>query len=258
VPRGQFSTSVDSDVIPAPGVDRRPYCQAQAALAAAGDDLAGRALQILVPGMVRLAARWRWQLEGMTEAGWEVIARAGIYVARLDEFEIAGSVAGWLPRSVERDLIDDTRRTASELATDNHTGDPAPHSRLHRAPSAEEAALAGPVMWGALADATRRGVLAPARVVLLHAARHSMPDPVFLGNEVMNRQIRLTLITPSLRIMAREYFNEHEDELAEVFAKRPGSMGAHCAPCHRGGDRHHPVDRGQSLGRPRGHARRPR
>jgi hypothetical protein len=32
------------DVIPPPGVDRRPYCQALAALAAGGDDLAARAL----------------------------------------------------------------------------------------------------------------------------------------------------------------------------------------------------------------------
>jgi hypothetical protein len=35
-----------------------------------GDDLAARALlQLLVPGLVRLAARWRWQLEGMSAAG---------------------------------------------------------------------------------------------------------------------------------------------------------------------------------------------
>src|SRR5215204_3435802 len=61
-----------ADVMPPPGVDRRPYCQALAALAADGDDLAARALlQLLVPGLVRLAAQWRWQLEGMAAAGWE-------------------------------------------------------------------------------------------------------------------------------------------------------------------------------------------
>jgi DNA-directed RNA polymerase specialized sigma24 family protein len=170
------------DVIPSPGVDRRPYCQALAALAASGDVLAARALlQLLVPGLVRLAARWRWQLKGMTGAGWEVIARAGIYIARLGDTEITGSIAGWLLRSIERDLIDDTRRaqrTYYDPAVDDRAGDSAPLSRHHRAPSAEDAAFAGPLMWGALADATRRGALssASARVVLLHAAGHSMPE----------------------------------------------------------------------------------
>jgi hypothetical protein len=34
-------------------------------------------LQLLVPGLVRVAARWRCQLGG-TAAGWEVISRAGV------------------------------------------------------------------------------------------------------------------------------------------------------------------------------------
>jgi DNA-directed RNA polymerase specialized sigma24 family protein len=170
------------DVIPPPGVDRRPYCQALAALAADGDDLAARALlQLLVPGLARLAARWRWQLEGMTTAGWEVISRASICVARLGSTEITGSVAGWVLRSIERDLIDDAqraRRTRHELAVDDPTGDTVPFSRQHRSPSAEDAAFAGPLVWDAVADATRRGVLsaAAARVVLLHAAGHSLPE----------------------------------------------------------------------------------
>jgi hypothetical protein len=170
------------DVIPPPGVDRRPYCQALAAVAAGGDDLAARALlQLLVPGLVRLAARWRWQLEGVTAAGWEVICRASIYVARLGSTVIRGSVAGWVLRSIERDLIDDAqraRRTRHELAVDDPTGDIAPLSRQCRSPSAEDAAFAGPLVWDAVADATRRGVLsaASARVVLLHAAGHSLTE----------------------------------------------------------------------------------
>jgi DNA-directed RNA polymerase specialized sigma24 family protein len=170
------------DVIPRPGVDRRPICRALAALAAAGDELAARALlQLLVPGLVRLAARWRWQLEGMMAAGWEVIARAGMYIARLGTTKVTGSVAGWMLRSIERDLIDDARRarrTRYELAVDDPTGDIAPISRLHRAPSAEDAAFAGPLVWDAVADATRRGSLpaASARVVLLHAAGYSVPE----------------------------------------------------------------------------------
>jgi DNA-directed RNA polymerase specialized sigma24 family protein len=170
------------DVIPPAGVDRRPYCQALAALAAGGDNLAARALlQLLIPGLVRLAARWRWQLEGMSAAGWEVIARAGMYIARLTDTEVTGSVAGWLMRSVERDLIDDcrrARRTSGDLAVADPTGDTALLSRHHQAPSAEDAAFAGPLLWSALSDATRRGELsaASARVVLLHATGHSLPQ----------------------------------------------------------------------------------
>jgi DNA-directed RNA polymerase specialized sigma24 family protein len=171
-----------SDAIPPAGVDRHPYCQALAALAAAGDDLAARALlQLLVPGLVRLAARWRWQLDGMDAAGWEVIARAGLHIARLPDTEINGSVAGWLLRSVERDLVDDCRRSrrlADGLALDDPTGDSAPLSRHHQAPSAEDEAFAGPLVWRALADATRQGGLSSesARVVVLHAAGHSLPE----------------------------------------------------------------------------------
>ena len=129
---------------------------------------------------MRLAARWRWQLEGIRAAGWEVIARAGLYIARLADTEISGSVAGWLLRSVERDLIDDAgraRRTGDDLAVDDPTGDTAPLIRHHQAPSAEDAAFGGPLVWGALCDATRRGALssASARVVLLHAVGHSLP-----------------------------------------------------------------------------------
>jgi DNA-directed RNA polymerase specialized sigma24 family protein len=110
-----------------------------------------------------------------------VIARAGLYIARLADTEISGSVAGWLLRSVERDLIDDARRarrTGDDLAVDDPPGDTAPLIRHHQAPSAEDAAFAGPLVWGALCDATRRGALssASARVVLLHAVGHSLPD----------------------------------------------------------------------------------
>jgi DNA-directed RNA polymerase specialized sigma24 family protein len=84
-------------------------------------------------------------------------------------------------RSVERDLIDDcrrSRRTSGDLAVNDPTGETAPLTRHHQAPSAEDAALAGPLVWSALSDATRRGALssASARVVLLHAAGHSLPE----------------------------------------------------------------------------------
>ena len=89
--------------------------------------------------------------------------------------------AGWVLRSIERDLVDDARRarrTRYEPAVDDPTGDTTPLLRHHRAPSAEDTAFAGPLVWGAVADATRRGALsaASARVVLLHVAGHSMPE----------------------------------------------------------------------------------
>lgn len=171
-----------TDVIPPPGVDRRPYCQALATLAAEGDDVAARALlQLLLPGLVRLADRWRWQLEDMDTAVWEVIARAGLHIARLAHTQITCSVAGWLLRSIERDMVDDRRRrqrARRELAREDPTGDTAPLSRHHQAPSAEDAAFAGPLVWSALSDATRRGAVSvsSARVVLLHATGHSLPQ----------------------------------------------------------------------------------
>jgi Helix-turn-helix domain of resolvase len=171
-----------ADAIPPADVDRRPRCQALATLAGTGDDLAARALlQLLVPGLVRLAVRWRWQLDGMDAAGWEVIARAGLHIGRLAHTRISGSVAGWLLRSVERDLVDDARRTrrfAEGLAVDDASGERATLSTRHAAPSAEDEALAGPLVWSALADATRRGALSSetARVVVLHAAGHSLPE----------------------------------------------------------------------------------
>jgi hypothetical protein len=78
-----------------------------------------------------------------------VISRASIYVAQLGSTEITGSVAGWVLRSIERDLIDDAqraRRTRHELMVDDPTGNTAPLSRQHRSPSAEDAALAGPLV----------------------------------------------------------------------------------------------------------------
>jgi hypothetical protein len=125
----------------------------------------------------------------MIAAAWEVIGRAGLYIARLADTEITGSVAGWLLRSVERDLIDDcrrARRAGNDLAVDDPTGDTAPLTRHHQAPSAEYAAFAGPLVWSALSDATRRGALssASARVVLLHAAGHSLPGLARTGRHV--------------------------------------------------------------------------
>jgi AcrR family transcriptional regulator len=59
----------------------------------------------------------------------------------------------------------------------------------------------------------------------VEAMRHVVRDvlgPMFTDDPVMNRQIRVMLTTPSLRALARDHFNEHDDELAKVFADRLG------------------------------------
>lgn len=73
----------------------------------------------------------------------------------------------------------------------------------------------------------------PAGEGPVEAMRHVVRDvvgPLFIADDVMNRQIRIMLTTPSLRALAREHFNEHEDELAQVFAKRLGVDPASLRP----------------------------
>jgi len=166
-----------ADLVPPPGVDRREVCAAVARLAARDDPLARRALlQLLVPGLVRLAARWRRQLGGMDEAGWEVLARASEYVARLGAGTVACSPAGYVLRSVERDLAHAARRRARSDAELVGTPDDSP-SQL--ASSAEHEAFAGPLARWALVDAATRGGLPPATAALVWlqvSEGHSLPE----------------------------------------------------------------------------------
>ena len=170
------------DVIPPAGVDRGPACRALARLTAAGDDLAARAmLQILVPGLVRLAARWCPTLGGMPAAGCEVLARAAGYIGHLRQAEIRCSPAGYILRSVNRDLVDETRLAATirdQLAPADPDDDTTPPAGAPVAPSAEDAAITGPLLWSALTDAARGGTVPKeaARLVWLHAAGHSVPS----------------------------------------------------------------------------------
>jgi hypothetical protein len=105
-----------SDVIPPPGVDRTPYCRALARLSVAGDELASRALlQLLVPALLGLPARWR-TLGSLADPDGEVIRRAPVYLSRLNEADIACNPAGWLLWSVLRGRGGDrARRRPSQL-----------------------------------------------------------------------------------------------------------------------------------------------
>src|SRR5690606_9406853 len=132
-------------------------------LSVAGDDLASRALlQLLVPGLVRLAGRWT-NHHGDRDTGWDVIARAVDYIGRLRERPIRCSPAGYILRSIERDLVRDARiRTHHATGLVQVLDDPHDHDTPHAAPagtaaSAEDDAFARPLLHHAITDAARRG-----------------------------------------------------------------------------------------------------
>lgn len=153
------------DVIPPLKVDRGAICAALARLQQEGDGLAGRALlQLCVPGLMYLAAKWRPRMQGTNAAGWEVVTRAGIYIARLREGEIhcRVGVAGSLLRSVHRDLVREARqqvRHNSELANQWYDDEDDPHRDRGQglAPSAEDIVCADHVVRAALEAATWSG-----------------------------------------------------------------------------------------------------
>jgi hypothetical protein len=162
--------------VPPPGEERAELCRAVGRLAAEGDALAARALlQLLVPGLAAVAGRWRWRFGGTEAAGWEVVSRAAEYVARLARSDIRCSPAGYVLRSVERDLAHAARRRARADA--ELVGVPDTLGRL--ALSAEHEAFAGPLARRAVVDATSRGGLPPATAALVWlevSEGHSLPE----------------------------------------------------------------------------------
>jgi hypothetical protein len=170
------------DVIPADMQDRTATFRAVMRLHVAGDELAGRTLlQLLVPGLVQLTARWREALGGVTNAGHEIIGRAAISIAGLRTRNVRCSPAGYVLRSVERDLRDDLKRQASEplpLDADevevSRSLDP---TEPDRAPSAEEVASRSSFICMTVAAAARHGYLTPvgAEIVLRSLHGQSLP-----------------------------------------------------------------------------------
>ena len=113
-------------------------------------------------------------------AGCEVLARAAGYIGHLRQAEIRCSPAGYILRSVNRDLVDETRLAATirdQLAPADPDDDTTPPAGTPVAPSAEDAAITGPLLWSALTDAARGGAVPreAARLVWLHAVGHSVP-----------------------------------------------------------------------------------
>jgi hypothetical protein len=171
-----------ADSIPPAGVDRAPIAAALARLHVAGDDLAGRALlQLLVPGLLRLTALWRTRLPGgVREAGWEVITRATLYIGRLRDHDIRCAPAGYVLRSVHRDLVLDaqTEQDHTTAAINLTAGIEAHHGDRLVLPSAEDAYCADTVVRLALEDAARAGIIPPDTLgpVWLTLTGHAVPE----------------------------------------------------------------------------------
>jgi AcrR family transcriptional regulator len=63
----------------------------------------------------------------------------------------------------------------------------------------------------------------PAHESPIEAFRNAIRDelgPALQADDIRVRQFRVTMSTPSLRSAAHEHFNEHHDEIANVFARR--------------------------------------
>jgi hypothetical protein len=171
-----------ADVIPATGVDRTPIAAAITRLHIAGDDLAGRALlQLIVPGLIRLTALWRTRLPGgVREAGWETITRASLYIAWLRQRDIHCAPAGYILRSVHRDLTLDaqTEHHGTAGRVDLTPGIEAHHGHRLVVGSAEDAFCGDTVVRLALEDATRAGIIPPDTLepVWLTLTGQSVPD----------------------------------------------------------------------------------
>lgn len=60
----------------------------------------------------------------------------------------------------------------------------------------------------------------PPLVAMQNVAQDALILSLAEGGEVLMRQLRITLATPSLRAIALERFNDHRTELTEAFARR--------------------------------------
>jgi hypothetical protein len=179
-----------ADVIPPPGENRTRITAAVTRLHIAGDDTASRTLlQLLVPGMIQLTARWRHKFPGgAIEAAWEVITRAGIYIARLRHRHIRCAPAGYILTSLNRDLLHEAQHEDTHVRLHVPWDDHPDNGSQLAGPSAEDVLSSGPLVRQALDDAVNAGALTPDTAELLWhvlsgdtvteaAAKTSTPTP---------------------------------------------------------------------------------
>jgi hypothetical protein len=167
-----------ADVIPATWPERVPVIEALVRLASGSDELAFKALlQLLLPGLICVAQKLGPSLGGTWAAGCEVLSLAAVYIRRLDTSAIRCSPAWYVVHSVEHDLKQEHRR---DRVRRDRVPPAASISGVSQsgvfAPSAEEAALSGPVIKANLADAVHQGDVSDeaAQIVWLRAEGHSL------------------------------------------------------------------------------------
>lgn len=168
-----------AQIVPPPGTDRTPITAAVARLHVQGDDLAGRALlQLLVPGMIRLTARWHRRFPGRSvEAGWEIITRASLYIALLRHRDIRCAPAGYVLTSIARDLAVEARHRHAETQLRVPWADLGDRDTQLANPSAEDVVAAGPLIRDALDQAVNAGDLRSDTAELLWQVLTGMPVP---------------------------------------------------------------------------------
>jgi hypothetical protein len=154
-----------ADVIAASRVNGPELCEALARLHRAGDELAARVLlQVLVPGLVVLAANWRARL-GSPAAACEVTTRAATFIAQLNKRQIQCRAAGYILRSIQRDLLTqagrDGRRDAELGAV---WADKRGEEIYGLSPSPEDVVCNGPLGVRSALDSAVRNGLVPAVV----------------------------------------------------------------------------------------------
>jgi AcrR family transcriptional regulator len=77
---------------------------------------------------------------------------------------------------------------------------------------------------------TARPADEPPLVAMQNMAQDALTHSLAEGGDVLMRQLRIVLATPSLRALALEHFNDHRAELAAAFATRLGASADDLAP----------------------------
>lgn len=170
------------DVIPTDRQDRTATLRAVARIYVAGDELAGRTLlQLLVPGLIQLTVRWREALGGVSNAGHEIVGRAAISIAGLRDRNVRCSPAGYVLRSINRDLRDDLARQVSEPlpldADEVETSRSVDPTEPDRAPSAEEVVSRSSFVHMTIGAAVRHGCLTRTGAEIVLRALHGQSLP---------------------------------------------------------------------------------
>ncbi|MGH9209050.1 MAG: hypothetical protein ACRD2C_00025 [Acidimicrobiales bacterium] len=210
-----------AEVIPAVDVDRRPIAVAIARLHIDGEDLAGRALlQLFVPGMVRLTAKWRDRIPGgVHAAGWEVVARSAQYIWQLRERRIRSAPAGYVLSSIHRDLLMEATEQQHErpMGIDGQDGGDHRTDPRRSMPSAEDTVCATTGIRDALEAAVAARVL-PADsldVLWLDLSGYTMAEAAELARTTYSPQASYRHRSQTYAYLRRQLFDVPNGEAGQ-------------------------------------------